>query len=64
MVQRHPRCEHVTGQVAGAGAVPFLQNNYLIPHVAVHKVDPEVSAHRSLPLVAPLWTPDRSGGYR
>ena len=29
----------------GAGAVTFLQSHYRVPHVAVHKVNPEDGVH-------------------
>ena len=34
--------KYVAGREARVGAVPFLQNNYCVLHMAVHKVNPEV----------------------
>ena len=63
-VQRRPRYGHVTGRAVGVGAVPFLQNHYRVPHMAVQKVDPEVGARCRPPLAAHHWTPNCPGRSR
>ena len=61
--------KHVTGRdgpgrEAGVGSVPFLQNQYRVPHVAVHAVDTKVGARRHLPLASPHYKTNGTGRYR
>ena len=51
----HKTYEHVTVQSVGVRVVTFLQNHYCVLHLAMHEVDPEVSACRQPPLAVPCW---------
>ena len=57
-VQKH----HRPG--SGVGEVPFPQNNYRFPHVAVHEVDMEVGTRHFLPLAVPHREPNGYGRSR
>ena len=61
---KHVKGRDGTGRAAGVGSVPFLQNQYRVPHVAVHAVDTKVGARRHLPLAPPHYKTNGTGRYR
>ena len=50
MLQQCPGYTCEIGLAVGVEAVPFLNNHYRVPHVAIHEVDPEVGARHRPPL--------------
>ena len=61
---KHVTGRAVPGRAEGVGAVPFLQNQYRVTHVAVNKVDTKVGARRHPPLASPHYKTNETGRYR
>ena len=56
--------KHFIGRSEGVGVVLLIQNQYRVPHVAVHGVDLEVGACRRPSLSVPHREPNGPGSSR